>query len=89
MKKFTVLFLAGLLILALGATASAQAPKLEFKASGFIDTQTFWGVNVPQYLNNPQANAAFWMSPYSGETVGSVLGATAAGFPNFYGQVNP
>jgi hypothetical protein len=49
MKKFTVLFLTGILILAFGATASAQAPKLEFRASGFIDTQTFLGVNVPAY----------------------------------------
>jgi len=84
MKKFTVLFLVGLLILAFGATAFAQAPKLEFKASGFIDTQTFWGVNVPQYLNNPQANAAFWMSPFV-----SGLGPGAAGIPLFYGTVNP
>ena len=49
MKKFIVLSLAGLLILAFGATAYAQAPKLEFKASGFIDMQSFMGVNVPQY----------------------------------------
>jgi len=77
MKKFTVLFLAGLLILAFGATASAQAPKLEFKASGFIDAQTFLGVNVPQYMNNPQGNAAFW---------GTAFGM---GYPNFYGTVNP
>jgi len=47
MKKLIVLSLAGLLILALGATAYAQ--KLEFRASGFIDTQTFIGENVPQY----------------------------------------
>ncbi len=84
MKKFTVLFLAGLLILAFGATASAQAPKLEFKASGFIDTQTFLGVNVPQYLNNPQGNAAFWLTPFI-----SGLGPIAAGPPVFYGTVNP
>ena len=82
MKKFTVLFLAGLLILALGATASAQAPKLEFKASGFIDTQTFLGVNVPQYMNNPQGNLAFWATPFAG-IIGTV------GYPNYYGQVNP
>jgi hypothetical protein len=47
MKKLIVLFLAGLVILAFGATAYAQ--KLEFRASGFIDTQTFIGENVPQY----------------------------------------
>jgi hypothetical protein len=50
---------------------------LEFRASGFIDTQTFIGENVPQYLNNPQANAAFW---------GTAFGL---GIPDFYGQVNP
>ncbi|MGO8987831.1 MAG: hypothetical protein ACLQGU_18005 [bacterium] len=48
MKKLIVLSLAGLLILAFGATAYAQ--KLEFRASGFIDTQTFIGENVPQYM---------------------------------------
>ena len=39
MKKFTVLTLIGLLILAFGVTAYSQekAPVLEFKASGFID----------------------------------------------------
>ena len=52
MKKLTVLFLAGLLILAFGVTAHAQAPKLEFRASGFIDAQTFFGVNVPQYMTS-------------------------------------
>ncbi len=79
MKKFTVLFLAGLLVLALGATASAQAPKLEFKASGFIDTQTFIGMNVPQYMNSPQTNGAWW----------GVNPAFGMGFPNLYGTVNP
>jgi hypothetical protein len=49
MRKLTVLSLAGLLILAFSAVGYAQAPKLEFRASGFIDAQTFWGENVPQY----------------------------------------
>ena len=48
MKKLTVLFLVGILILAFGASGYGQAPKLEFRASGFIDTQTFLDVNVPQ-----------------------------------------
>ena len=48
MKKFIVLCLAGLLILAFSAPGYAQAPKLEFKASGFIDAQTFLEENVPQ-----------------------------------------
>ena len=47
MKKLIVLSLAGLLILAFGATAYAQ--KLEFRASGYFDTQTFVGVNVPEF----------------------------------------
>jgi len=41
--------LAGLLILAFSAVGYAQAPKLEFRASGFIDAQTFWGEGVPPY----------------------------------------
>ena len=48
MKKFTVISLAALLILAFGATAyAAEAPKLEFRASGSIDAQTHYSVNVP------------------------------------------
>ena len=47
MKKFIILSLAGVLIFALGATVYAQAPKLEFKVSGYIDAQTFWTMNVP------------------------------------------
>jgi hypothetical protein len=80
MKKFIVLSLAGLLILAFGATAYAQAPKLEFRASGFIDMQTFMGRNVPQYMNTPQAVASSWFSTGFG---------TAVGPPVFYGTVNP
>jgi hypothetical protein len=49
MRKLTVLSLAGLLILAFSAMGYAQAPKLEFRASGFIDAQTFIGMGVPQY----------------------------------------
>lgn len=44
MKKFVVLSLFGLLIMAFSATVYAQ--KLDFKASGFIDAQTFWYRNV-------------------------------------------
>jgi len=50
MKKIVVLSLIALLVLAFGTMAFAQAkkeePKLEFKASGFIDAQTHWSVNV-------------------------------------------
>ncbi len=59
MKKFIVLCLAGLLILAFSAPGYAQAPKLEFKASGYIDTQTFIGEGVPQYNSNP-GNTDIW-----------------------------
>lgn len=50
MKKFFVLSLIALLVLAFGTMAFAQAkkeePKLEFKASGFIDAQSTWGRNI-------------------------------------------
>jgi hypothetical protein len=49
MKKLLVLSLIGLLILAFGvayAQEKKEEPKLEFKASGFIDAQTFWYRNV-------------------------------------------
>jgi hypothetical protein len=47
MKKFVVLSLIGLFVLAFGtAYAQEKPPVLEFKASGFIDTQTFWFKNV-------------------------------------------
>jgi len=45
MKKLIVLTLFGLLIVSFSTTGYAQ--KLEFKASGFIDAQTYWGENVP------------------------------------------
>jgi len=50
MKKFVVLSLIALLVLAFGSMAFAQAkkeePKLEIKMSGFIDAQTHWSTNV-------------------------------------------
>lgn len=46
MKKVITLCLFGLLVLAFSATTYAQAPKMEFKASGFIDMNTFWYRNV-------------------------------------------
>lgn len=46
MKKVVTLCLFGLIVLAFGATVYAQAPKVEFKASGFIDMNTFWYRNV-------------------------------------------
>jgi hypothetical protein len=56
MKKFTVISLAALLILAFGATAYAQV-KLEFRASGSIDAQTHYSENVPPL--NPAGNPIF------------------------------
>ena len=50
MKKFAVLTLFGLLIMAFSATVYAQ--KLEFKASGAIDWDTVWATNVPYYFIN-------------------------------------
>ena len=67
MKKFIVLCLAGLLILAFGAPGYAQAPKLEFKASGFLDTQTFLMEGVPQ--RNTSAGTYMVTNPnYAGFT---------------------
>ncbi len=56
MKKFTVLCLAGLLVLAFAAAASAQV-KLDFRASGSIDAQTHYSVNVPPL--SPAGNPIF------------------------------
>ena len=50
MKKFIVLSLVALLVLAFGTMAFAQAkkeePKLDFRASGFITTFSTWGQNI-------------------------------------------
>jgi hypothetical protein len=68
MKKFIALSIMGLLILAFSATVYAQ-PKLEFKASGSINMETYWYQNVPRLFggaaitgmnpnyNVPDANA--------------------------------
>ena len=62
MKKFTVIFLAGLLVLAFGATAyAAEAVKLDFRASGSIDAQTHYSVNVPPL--NPNATPIYGSIP--------------------------
>jgi hypothetical protein len=49
MKKLTVLCLAGLLVLAFGATGYAQAPKLDFRASGAFYFDTYYMKNTPPY----------------------------------------
>jgi hypothetical protein len=45
MKKFIVVGLIGLMVMALSATVCAQ-PKLEFKASGFMEATSFWYRNI-------------------------------------------
>jgi len=50
MKKFIVLILVGLLVLVFGTTVFAQTkeePKLDFRASGFINVISFWNENTP------------------------------------------
>jgi len=65
MKKFVVLSLIALLVLAFGTTAFAQAkkeePKLEFKASGFIDTRLMLHRNISLGTGNIYT---FWDAPY-------------------------
>ena len=51
MKKFTVLCLAGLLVLAFGATGYAQAPTLTWSGTGYFEIGTYWTQNVPAYGN--------------------------------------
>ncbi len=46
MKEFTVRFLSGFFIFALSSIAYGQETKLQFKAAGFIDAQTYWYVNT-------------------------------------------
>ena len=66
MKKFIVLALFGLLIVA--STVSAQ--KLEFKASGAIDFDSVWERNVPFYFGSAATRGALhdglfqtWITP--------------------------
>jgi hypothetical protein len=61
MKKFIVLGLFGLLIIAFSATAYAQ-PKLEFKASGFMEATSFWHRNIANGVGTITTifNAPFW-----------------------------
>ena len=75
MRKLTVLSLAGLLILAFSATGYAQAPKLDFRASGFIDFQSFIGEGVPQY--NTGAGIYGVTNPNYGATAFGLIGAGA------------
>jgi hypothetical protein len=50
MRKFILLSFIGILIVAFGTSVYAQKkeePKLEFKASGFINAISFWTQNIP------------------------------------------
>ena len=92
MRKLIVLSLTGLLILALSATGYAQGEKLEFRASGFIDYQSFLGEGVPQYngtaglyrVVNPnyQTNASITLGagPLGRITVPASFGIGSAGW---------
>jgi hypothetical protein len=92
MRKLIVLSLAGLLILAFSATGYAQAPKLEFKASGWINFQSFLGEGVPVYgtssglyrVANPnyQTNAVTVLAagPLGRITVPATFGIGSAGW---------
>ena len=57
MKKFVVLFLTGLLVMAFGAPVYAQT--LEFKASGFIDVISNINVNVPEIFYSSSNNVMY------------------------------
>ena len=59
MKKLLVL---SLVILAFAATAYSQAPKLEFRASGFIDMRTeMWNWNNDNHMWYPATESASLM----------------------------
>lgn len=64
MKKFVALSLIALMVLAFSTISFAQKkeePKLEFKASGFIDAQSTWGRNITE--GNPAAGLYNTVSP--------------------------
>lgn len=72
MKKFIVLSAIGLLVLLYGAPLYAQkadAPKVDFKVSGFIFAASFLGVNTPHAYDIPTWQPIVgWMPPLYGPT---------------------
>jgi len=82
MKKFIVLSLIALLVLAFGTMAFAQAkkeePKLEFKASGFIDAKYFVHRNVVQGGPAGAGIHTYWIAPYFPDKPGVALADKAA-----------
>ena len=85
MKKFIVLGLAGLLIVIFSTTVYAQAPKLEFRVSGFIDAQTFFQNNVPPRntsagpLRVTPGTSTFWAYGSGMGPGGNLTGVRTAG----------
>lgn len=78
MKKVTVTLLFGLLILAFGATAYGQ-PKLDFRASGFIDVVT----NLYKNVTDGNPAAGIYGTVASTGTPGTIVGGanpTNSGF---------
>jgi hypothetical protein len=69
MKKFTVLCLAGLLVLAFGATGYAQAPTLTWSGTGYFEIGTYWTMNVPAY-GNMAGSGMYRVAPAAYSTFG-------------------
>jgi hypothetical protein len=76
MKKFAVLTLFGLLIMAFSATVYAQ--KLEFRASGAIDWDTVWERNVPFYFGSVATNQGGHAGLFQTYTTPSFYSSTSA-----------
>jgi len=62
MKKFIVVGLIGLMMMAFSATVYAQ-PKLEFKGSGAMEATSFWFKNVAPGDGPSGAITTFWAGP--------------------------
>jgi hypothetical protein len=76
MKKFVVLSLFGLLIVAISGVAQAQ--KLDFKVSGYISTTSFWTRNTPNAV------------PFGGgDNFGGTAESIAAPFPSPFRPPSP
>lgn len=73
MKKFTVLAIIGLLIMALGAPVYAQAPKTEWKISGFMDMNAFW------YRNNLDGQGSAGFSATNPIAANTIFGVATGG----------
>ena len=74
MKKFIVLILFGLMIMA----STVYAQKLEFKASGAIDFVSVWETNVPFYFGSAATRGAAHDGVFQTWVTPSFYGTTAA-----------